>query len=237
MSGTPSYMTPDNAQSEGQAPAKLGRKSSGYYGSPFNTQVETRGTANVSKDSQQSPCYPSMQEVVETKPSEKLPLHEQLIQRYEQEWQPPAPTFVNIREQQLAEEKAEQESDPFASLTDEQLRSRLAAEEALLAVGEAALSAVEGKGPAKTHTLFFRFSCGHEYFASRVPGGVADCENCLCDSCQPYHAVVIVDHQCRPCGGSFDCVRDARQTRLSDQEAMQRMANCNPLFSGKRQAG
>jgi hypothetical protein len=81
-----------------------------------------------------------------------------------------------------------------------------------------------------THTLVFQFSCGHEYFGKRVPGGVSDWEDCLCDYCQPYHAVLIVNHPCLHCGGSFRYFRDAEQIRLTDDEASRRVAHVSPLF-------
>jgi hypothetical protein len=81
-----------------------------------------------------------------------------------------------------------------------------------------------------THILFFQFSCGHEYFDNRVPGGVLDWHNCLCDSCQPYHAIIVVKHPCRPCGGSFRYFKDAPQIKLSEEEAARRIEQSSPLF-------
>jgi hypothetical protein len=86
-----------------------------------------------------------------------------------------------------------------------------------------------------THMLFCQFSCGHEYSDKRVPGGVSDWENCLCDSCQPYHAIIVVDHRCRLCADSFQYFKDAPQIRLSEQEATRRMKRCVPLFGKKAQ--
>jgi hypothetical protein len=83
------------------------------------------------------------------------------------------------------------------------------------------------------HTLFLQFSCGHEYFASRVPGGVSDWHHCLCDYCQPYHAIVIVNHSCGHCGGSFLYFRNDPQIRLSEEEARKRMEYRVPLFGKK----
>jgi hypothetical protein len=85
------------------------------------------------------------------------------------------------------------------------------------------------------HILFFQFSCGHDYFDYRVPGGVSDRDNCLCDSCQPYHAILVVSHPCRLCGGSFQYFRDAPQMRLSEQDAMTRIEHSVPLFGKKPQ--
>jgi hypothetical protein len=59
-----------------------------------------------------------------------------------------------------------------------------------------------------THYLFFQFSCGHEYCSNRASGSVSDWENCLCDSCQPYHAIVVVNHPCRHCGGFFSVLQE-----------------------------
>jgi hypothetical protein len=81
-----------------------------------------------------------------------------------------------------------------------------------------------------THTLLFQFSCRHEYFDYRVPGGVSDWEDCLCDSCQPYHAVLVVNHPCRHCGGSSRYFRDAIQIKLSDAETECRIQRAFPLF-------
>src|ERR1700677_3354995 len=74
-----------------------------------------------------------------------------------------------------------------------------------------------------THTLFFQFSCGHEYFDKRRAGSVSGCDNCLCDSCQPYHAAIAVNHPCRLCGGSFSYLTNAPQTLLSNGEAGRRI--------------
>ena len=76
-----------------------------------------------------------------------------------------------------------------------------------------------------THTLFVQFSCGHEYFDKRRAGSVSGCDNCLCDSCQPYHAVIAVNHPCRLCGGSFSYFTNTPQTLLSDEEAARRINN------------
>src|SRR6266487_490949 len=80
------------------------------------------------------------------------------------------------------------------------------------------------------HTLFFQFSCGHEYFDHRMPGGVSDWEDCLCDSCQPYHAAIVVNHPCRHCGGSFRYFRDSTQIRLSEEEAEHRIKRVPHFF-------
>jgi len=82
-----------------------------------------------------------------------------------------------------------------------------------------------------THLLFFRFSCGHEYYDARVSGGVSERENCLCESCQPYDAVVVVNHPCRHCGGSFNYLKDDQQIRLSEEEAQRKLEVCLSLFS------
>jgi hypothetical protein len=84
------------------------------------------------------------------------------------------------------------------------------------------------------HTLFFQFSCGHDYFDTRVSGGVSDCCECLCDSCQPYDGVVVVDHPCRFCGGSFSYLRNAPQIRLLEHEAEDKKKTSTPLFNRHR---
>jgi hypothetical protein len=55
-----------------------------------------------------------------------------------------------------------------------------------------------------------------------VPRGVADGENCLCNSCQPFDALVVVNHPCVRCDDSFSYLKDAQQTRLSEQEAQKK---------------
>lgn len=82
-----------------------------------------------------------------------------------------------------------------------------------------------------THLVFLEFACGHEYYFARVPGGVSDWENCLCNSCQPYHAVLTISHRCGACGGSFDYLSTATQIQLSEQEAALQKKTSTPLFS------
>jgi hypothetical protein len=86
----------------------------------------------------------------------------------------------------------------------------------------------------ETHLLFFQFGCGHEYYDSRRPGGVSDWNNCLCESCQPYHAAIVVNHPCRHCGGSFSYLKDALQAQLSEQEAQEKKNAGVPLFNADR---
>jgi hypothetical protein len=84
-----------------------------------------------------------------------------------------------------------------------------------------------------THTLFFTFSCGHEYFDKRRAGSVSGCDNCLCDSCQPYNAVIAVSHPCRLCGGSFSYFTNTPQTLLSNEEAARRTIQMIPLYESR----
>jgi hypothetical protein len=81
------------------------------------------------------------------------------------------------------------------------------------------------------HTLFLRFSCGHQYYLPRVSGGVSDWSNCLCDACQPYDAVLTVGHSCRGCGGSMTYAKNAPQTRLTTEAAEELRTKTNPLFA------
>jgi hypothetical protein len=83
---------------------------------------------------------------------------------------------------------------------------------------------------SEIHTLFFHFTCGHEYFMDRVRGGITDWSNCLCNACQPYHAVMSVDHPCGLCGGSFVYFKDDPQAKLSDEEALERTSNGVPFL-------
>src|ERR1700686_679113 len=80
-----------------------------------------------------------------------------------------------------------------------------------------------------THTLFLRFSCGHDFFTKRCFGG-SDWENCLCESCQPYHGVLTVEHPCSHCGDSLAYLKDAPQIRLSETQARQRMTGAVALY-------
>jgi hypothetical protein len=73
------------------------------------------------------------------------------------------------------------------------------------------------------HILFFQFSCGHEYFDTRRTACVSDLAVCLCESCHPYHAAVIVEHPCRICNGSFLYPVNVLQTKLSNEDAERRM--------------
>jgi hypothetical protein len=83
----------------------------------------------------------------------------------------------------------------------------------------------------KPHFLFLKFSCGHQFYALRVSGGVSDWMDCLCDSCQPYDAVLTIDHPCRACGGSMNYPRNAPQTPLTEQAAEELPTTCIPLFA------
>jgi hypothetical protein len=83
----------------------------------------------------------------------------------------------------------------------------------------------------KPHLLFLTFSCGHQYYLPRVSGGVSDWSNCLCDSCQPYDAVLTINYLCRGCGGSMNYAKDAPQTRLTEQAAEELRAACRALYA------
>jgi hypothetical protein len=83
----------------------------------------------------------------------------------------------------------------------------------------------------KTHFLFLKFGCGHEYYFPRVSGGVSDWSNCLCDSCQPCDAVLTIEHPCRGCGGSMNYARNAPQTQLTQEAAEKLRTTCSPLFA------
>jgi hypothetical protein len=48
--------------------------------------------------------------------------------------------------------------------------------------------------------IVLRFSCRHEYSMCRPDGGVTDVSRCICNSCQPYNAVLIFDKACFVCG-------------------------------------
>ena len=58
-----------------------------------------------------------------------------------------------------------------------------------------------------THKLTVRYSCGHEWTASRAPGGVSDWVNCNCDYCQPWDGIITTAGKCKACdpehGGIF----------------------------------
>lgn len=86
------------------------------------------------------------------------------------------------------------------------------------------------RGNMKPHLLFLKFSCGHQFCAPRVSGGVSDWMDCLCDSCQPYDAVLTIDHPCRGCGGSMNYSKNAPQTRLTEEAAKELRIKTNPLF-------
>lgn len=85
---------------------------------------------------------------------------------------------------------------------------------------------------ATTHLLFLRFSCGHEYFVQRIVGG-SDWEYCLCESCQPYHGMLIVEHPCLFCGGSFDYRNDGLQVGLTEVEVKEELNRAVPLFGSR----
>jgi hypothetical protein len=85
-----------------------------------------------------------------------------------------------------------------------------------------------------THTLFLQFGCGHEYFLDRVPAGVSDWLLCICDSCQPYDAILTVRHPCAICGGSMGFQKDDLQRKISGEEAATRISSGTPLFGNDR---
>ncbi len=80
----------------------------------------------------------------------------------------------------------------------------------------------------KPRTLFLRFSCGHEYFDHRVIAGGSGWENCLCELCQPYDALLGVEHPCLHCGGSLTYYTYAAQVQLSETEAKQHLTKAIP---------
>src|ERR1700719_1531988 len=68
------------------------------------------------------------------------------------------------------------------------------------------------------HLLFLKFSCGDQCYNPRASGGGSDWNNCLCDSCQPYDAVLTVGHSCRGCAGSMSYPKEAPETRLTQKQ-------------------
>ena len=85
----------------------------------------------------------------------------------------------------------------------------------------------------KFYTLFLTFSCGHDFFMDRESVGM-DPSLGLCNSCQPYHARITVNHPCGLCGGSFRFFKDAPQTIVEDCTAEQNIREGTPLLGNDR---
>jgi hypothetical protein len=54
----------------------------------------------------------------------------------------------------------------------------------------------------KTHTVIVRYTCGHIWTLNRVPGGVSDYTDCLCESCSPWDGEAQSVNECKGCGGT-----------------------------------
>ena len=92
-----------------------------------------------------------------------------------------------------------------------------------------------GEAIGSTHLLFISFSCGHEFYFYRDPGSVSgDWDNCLCDYCQPYDAILLTAHPCCFCDGSLEYRKDDPQTRLSEAQAKQRIENTAPRSEAEK---